>query len=90
MRSYQCFNVRVDDCSRPGAVSGAMTVHYQGRECEVVGVYVARPRAFGESALYYVLRQDVGVLASPNLDGREAKTRDKPHRSDRPGTPKLL
>lgn len=67
-----------------------MTVRYQGRECEVVGVYLARPRASGEYALYYVLRQDVGVghcLAAPNLDGREAKTKDKLHRPDRPGTP---
>jgi hypothetical protein len=53
-------------------------------------VYLARLRASDESALYYVLRQDVGVglfLASPNLDGRDATANDKPHRLDRPGTP---
>ncbi len=75
MRSYECYNVRVDDCSPPGAVSGAMTVRYHGRECEVVGVYVGRPRTSGGPALCYVLRQDIGgglCLTSPNLDGRDA------------------
>ena len=63
-------NARADDCSIPQVGAGPMTVHYQGVDYVVIGVYFAA--CCGGHEIRYVLRptllsdEDIADNASPS------------------------
>lgn len=69
-------NARADDCSLPRTGAGPMTVHYQGADYAVIGVYFKARN--GRDEICYVLRP------TPLSDEDIAPARSRGAREPRP------